>query len=143
MRIVKKHSKSAKLLIGNQLKALREAAGILHAELAHAVGVGTSTISNIETNKTEPKASHLAAIADYLGVTMDRLRDPKHRAHVGSSAVLPQPKLEAQLIAAGRLAAAGDAEMRAEVDRLLTRLSSRAVADADAAQTSSPRRKKS
>lgn len=139
---VKKQSKSAKLLIGNQLKELRVANGFLQGDLANAIGVKESAISNLERNKTEPKASHMAALADFLGVTMDRLRDPKQRAHVGSSAVLTQPRLEQLLSGVAKLAAAGDPEMRAEVDRLLTRLSSRAGVDADASLSSPPTRRK-
>lgn len=142
---VKKQNESGRLFIGKQLKPLRESLGLKHIHLANAIGVTPSTISNIETDKSEPTAYNMAALADYLGVTMDALRGANQRTHIGSSAVLPQKQLERLLSEAGQLASSGDRMMQAEVDRLLKLLASRAVADANASQSAAPqpRRKKS
>lgn len=142
MRVVKKQNESAKLFIGKQLLKLREERNLRHIDLAHAIGVGTSTISNLETDKSEPTAYTMAALADYLGVSMDDLRDPAQRMNRGASAALPQKQLEKLLSDAAQRATSGDRVMQAEVDRLLKLLASRAVADASAAQSLAPTRRK-
>lgn len=101
------------LKIGRQMRKFRTARGVTHRELALACGVTEGTISRIETNKAEAMASTMAAIADYLGVTMDELRDePKAAAGGGPS------ELERQLIDAARRVQDGDRSALADMRRL-------------------------
>lgn len=103
------------LKIGRRLRALRMSRKVTHRQLAQAVGVTEGTISNIETNKSEPSADTMARIADYLGVTMDSLRDEAPEAAVPS-------ELERRLIEVAQRAQAGDRSALLEMRRLASAL---------------------
>ena len=57
----------------NNIVAIRKKYGISQTQFANAIGVETSTISRIETGKSDPSAVTLFAIAKYLQVSVDEL----------------------------------------------------------------------
>lgn len=57
----------------NNIAAIRKKHGISQTQFANAIGVETSTISRIETGKSDPSAVTLFAIAKYLQVSVDEL----------------------------------------------------------------------
>ena len=57
----------------NNIAAIRKKQGISQTQFANAIGVETSTISRIETGKSDPSAVTLFAIAKYLQVSVDDL----------------------------------------------------------------------
>jgi len=58
---------------GKRLKALREAAGMTTTQLADAVGVNQSMISNMEREFKTPSVEVLVRIAVRLGASLDDL----------------------------------------------------------------------
>lgn len=60
-------------VLGDRLRAAREAYGISLRELARRVGVSASLISQIETGKVHPSVSTLYALATELGASVDEL----------------------------------------------------------------------
>ena len=61
----------------NNIAELRNKKDISQTQLANAIGVETSTISRIETGKSDPSAVTLFAIAKCLEVTVDELYTEK------------------------------------------------------------------
>ena len=61
----------------NNIAELRNKKDISQTQLANAIGVETSTISRIETGKSDPYAVTLFAIAKCLEVTVDELYTEK------------------------------------------------------------------
>ena len=59
--------------MADTLKALRAERHITQKELADAVGMSRSAIGMYEQGQREPDIWTLAKIADYYGVSMDRL----------------------------------------------------------------------
>lgn len=57
----------------NNIAAICKKQGISQTQFANAIGVETSTISRIETGKSDPSAVTLFAIAKYLQVSVDDL----------------------------------------------------------------------
>ena len=57
----------------NNIAAIRKKNGISQTQFANAIGVETSTISRIETGKSDLSAVTLFAIAKYLQVSVDEL----------------------------------------------------------------------
>ena len=57
----------------DNIAAIRKKHGISQTQFANAIGVETSTISRIETGKSDPSAVTLFAIAKYLQVSVDEL----------------------------------------------------------------------
>jgi len=53
------------------LREWREARGFTQLDIAFGLGITPTTVANWETGRSEPKARHLRALADYLGVSMD------------------------------------------------------------------------
>lgn len=68
--------------IGFKIKEKRNAAGLTQSQLAELSGVAVITIRQYESNKRQPRADQLRAIASALGVTVDYLLDarPAHAA---------------------------------------------------------------
>lgn len=58
---------------GATIRALREAIGIRHADLAQAAGISPGYLTNIEKGIRQPSPPVLRAIADRLGVTLDAI----------------------------------------------------------------------
>lgn len=63
--------------IGLRIKEKRNAAGLTQSQLAELSGVAVITIRQYESNKRQPRADQLRAIASALGVTVDYLLDVK------------------------------------------------------------------
>ena len=62
--------------IGRQIRRLREAAGLKAADLADALGVDASAVSNLEHDRRSVKADELGVIADFLGVSQLAILEP-------------------------------------------------------------------
>ena len=62
--------------IGRQIRRLREAAGLKAADLAGALGVDASAVSNLEHGRRSVKAYELGAIAEFLGVSQLAILEP-------------------------------------------------------------------
>ena len=60
-------------VLGDRLRASREAYGISLRELARRIGVSASLISQIETGKVHPSVSTLYSLASELGASVDEL----------------------------------------------------------------------
>lgn len=54
--------------MGEKIRELRETRGLSQSDLAEALGVNQSTISNWERGKMEPTIYNVRRIADALGV---------------------------------------------------------------------------
>ena len=62
----------------NNLKYYREKASLTLKALAEQLGVGTTTVHDWETKRSEPNIEMLINIADLFGITVDELvRDIK------------------------------------------------------------------
>ena len=59
----------------NRIRQLRLSAGWSQVELARRIGCLQSTLSDIETGKTDPKQKRLEAIARALNVPVSQLFD--------------------------------------------------------------------
>lgn len=59
------------LTIGRRIKIARVAAGLEQQQLAEAVGVRRNTMSNWESGRTEPSASHFVRLARIVGQPLD------------------------------------------------------------------------
>jgi transcriptional regulator with XRE-family HTH domain len=53
------------------LKEWREERDVTQLDVAFALGVTPATVANWESGRSEPKARHLRALAEFLGVSMD------------------------------------------------------------------------
>lgn len=63
-------------ILGENIKKLRERAGMTIKELSDKSGVGQSTISEIETGKAKnPRSETLTKIAKVLNTSVDQLTD--------------------------------------------------------------------
>ncbi len=60
----------------NNIKRLREAAGITQEKLAQEIDVGRSTVAMWETDTNFPRADKLPILARILGCTIDELLSP-------------------------------------------------------------------
>lgn len=58
---------------GASIRALREAIGIRHGDLARAAQISPGYLTNIEKGVRQPSPTVLRAIADRLGVTLDAI----------------------------------------------------------------------
>ena len=61
----------------NNISEIRKKKGISQTQFANAIGVETSTISRIETGKSDPSAVTLFAIAKFFQVSVDDLYTKK------------------------------------------------------------------
>lgn len=77
--------------IGLKIKEKRNAAGLTQSQLAELSGVAVITIRQYESNKRQPRADQLRAIASALGVTVDYLLDVKP-AHAVDPNETPEDK---------------------------------------------------
>ncbi len=62
--------------IGRQIRRLREAAGLRAADLAGALKVDASAVSNLEHGRRSVRADELGIIADFLGVSPLAILEP-------------------------------------------------------------------
>ena len=70
------HAVAVEVSIGRQIRRLREAGGLKAADLASALGVDPSAVSNLEKNRRRVKADELRAIANFLGVSQLAILEP-------------------------------------------------------------------
>lgn len=59
--------------VQESIKSLRRAAGMTQPQLAEKIGVHVNTIVNWEDGTTEPRASHIVAMAEAFGVSAERV----------------------------------------------------------------------
>lgn len=69
--------------VGSELRRVRESRKLSLRNVASAVGVSASLLSQVETGKTQPSVSTLYALVNYLGISLDGL--------MGTSRVDPAP----------------------------------------------------
>ena len=62
--------------IGRQIRRMREAAGLKAADLANALEIDASAVSNLEHDRRSVKANELGVIADFLGVSQLAILEP-------------------------------------------------------------------
>lgn len=66
-------------ILGDNIKKLRDGAGMSITDLSTASGVGRSTISEIESGKAKnPKSNTVSAIAKALGVSTETLTEMEY-----------------------------------------------------------------
>ena len=70
------HNRAVEMSIGRQVRRLREAAGLKAADLATALGLDPSAVSNLENDRRGVKADELGAIAGFLGVSQLAILEP-------------------------------------------------------------------
>lgn len=71
--------------LGSELRRIRESKKLSLRNVANAVGVSPSLLSQVETGKTQPSVSTLYALVNHLGVSLDGLMG-QHRPSVIESA---------------------------------------------------------
>ena len=69
----------------NRIRRLRQQAGLSQVELARRIGCLQSTLSDIETGKTDPKQTRLEAIARALNVPVSELFEPSPSAKTSAA----------------------------------------------------------
>lgn len=57
----------------NRIRELRELAGLRQIDVAKATGIDQKTLSNYETEKTNPDSYSLIRLADFFDVSIDYL----------------------------------------------------------------------
>lgn len=57
----------------NRIRELRENAGLRQIDVANATGIDQKTLSNYETEKTNPDSYSLIQLADFFDVSIDYL----------------------------------------------------------------------
>lgn len=77
------------------LKEWRDERQVTQLDVAYALDVTPTTVANWENGRNEPKARHLRALAEYLGVKMEDIDfgvlETKTRRRVGSLADVEAP----------------------------------------------------
>lgn len=65
---------STGMSLGENLRRIREAQGATQAALGTGVGVSTATISMWENGRRCPTDRHMAAVCEFLGISMETLQ---------------------------------------------------------------------
>jgi len=65
--------KSEQIKLGKNLKRIRTEKGISQGDIARALNVGRSFITNIENGKTNPTLATIARLARAVGISADEL----------------------------------------------------------------------
>ena len=63
-------------------KKLRDEKGVRDADVAKATGIDPATFSHWSKDLYTPKDNKLTKIADYFGITLEKLKDKKQNAAV-------------------------------------------------------------
>ena len=72
--------------LGKRIKAARESAGLMQADLASKIGVKSAgVISNWETDKSKPDADKIVSLCNVLGLSCSYLLDYYGSTEVSSS----------------------------------------------------------
>lgn len=66
-------------ILSKKIKQLREEKGVSPEKLAEDIGFAKSTIWAYESGKKQISVSHLARLADYFDVSIDKLLDREER----------------------------------------------------------------
>ena len=74
--------------VGSELRRVRESRKLSLRNVAGAVGVSASLLSQVETGKTQPSVSTLYALVNYLGISLDGLMGTS-RAESGGLGISP------------------------------------------------------
>ncbi len=69
--------------VGSELRRVRESRKLSLRNVAGAVGVSASLLSQVETGKTQPSVSTLYALVNYLGISLDGLMGTSRADPVG------------------------------------------------------------
>ena len=69
-------------MLGDKIKELRKALKITQKELGQNVGLSTSSIGMIESNRQGASSEKLREIADFFGVTVDYLLSEGDTKHI-------------------------------------------------------------
>jgi transcriptional regulator with XRE-family HTH domain len=85
-------------LVGERLRAARQARGLSVGALAEAAGVGKGSLSEIENGIRNPTLSTLYAVAGALGVPLATLIADQAGARVAGVVRVPGPGVEARLL---------------------------------------------
>jgi transcriptional regulator with XRE-family HTH domain len=86
-----------KLIFGLKLKQLRQEKGLSLSELAQKSSLSVSYLNEIENGKKNPKADKIAALAEALEVSYDRLVSVKLTKHLAPISELLESNLLEQL----------------------------------------------
>jgi XRE family transcriptional regulator, fatty acid utilization regulator len=86
-----------KLIFGLKLKQLRQEKGLSLSELAQKSSLSVSYLNEIENGKKNPKADKIAALADALDVSYDKLVSVKLTKHLAPISELLESNLLEQL----------------------------------------------
>lgn len=92
IELVEEESLPSELLIGPRLREIRQSRGMSQMELARAIGVSASTISQVEGQQIMLSLPALVRIARALGVSLDELVRPG--PHTRESPILSRDKRE-------------------------------------------------
>jgi transcriptional regulator with XRE-family HTH domain len=79
---------------GNNLQALREAAGLSQSELAEKSGISVKTIQNWEIDRNSPRMDALVRLAHALGTTLDMLVIHRHKGQAKTKRRRGRPRKE-------------------------------------------------
>ena len=79
-------------MIGNNIAALRKIRGLTQVDLARAIHVTQSAVSQWETGKTVPDLQQLYILSNFFGVSVDALTSEKGIIPTGTQKASPEPQ---------------------------------------------------
>lgn len=79
-------------MIGNNIAALRKIRGLTQVDLARAIHVTQSAVSQWETGKTVPDLQQLYILSNFFGVSVDALTSEKSIIPTGTQKASPEPQ---------------------------------------------------
>ena len=104
--------------LGKRIDRARDGAGLSSAQLARRMGVKTATLSNWETDKSEPRANKLVTLAGMLNVSLTWLVTGK-----GNGPLVHTVDTELDYLRSSLLALKTQAEATAlQIDEIVLRL---------------------
>ena len=79
-------------MIGNNIAALRKIRGLTQVDMASAIHVTQSAVSQWETGKTVPDLQQLYILSNFFGVSVDALTSEKGIIPTGTQKASPEPQ---------------------------------------------------
>ena len=79
-------------MLGNNIAALRKIRGLTQVDLARAIHVTQSAVSQWETGKTVPDLQQLYILSNFFGVSVDALTSEKGIIPTGTQKASPEPQ---------------------------------------------------
>ena len=79
-------------MVGNNIAALRKIRGLNQVDLANAIHVTQSAVSQWETGRTVPDLQQLYILSDFFGVSVDTLTSEKGIIPTGTLKASHEPK---------------------------------------------------